>query len=212
MAYYFLGSVHQLDYFLLGSEKSQQESTEKAIEMTQKALAMDDSIPLAHAILGSLYLQKKEYDKAIAEGERAIALDPSGARAYDLYAQTLHYAGRSEEAIVMYQKALRLNPFAPSHFYHHLGHALKNAGRYEEAVSAYKKAVQLEPNNIFAHLGLAGTYNLMGREKEARADAAEVLRINPKFSMDSYAKSSSIQKNQVELDKFFDALRKAGLK
>ena len=211
MAYYFLGSVHQLDYFL-GSGKSPQESTEKAIEMTQKALAMDDSIPLAHAILGSLYLQKKEYDKAIAEGERAIALDPSGARAYDLYAQTLHYAGRSEEAVLMYQKALRLNPFAPSHFYHHLGHALKNAGRYEEAVSTYKKAVQLEPNNIFAHLGLAGTYNLLGREKEARLEAAEVLRINPKFSMDSFAKSSSIQKNQAELDKFFDALRKAELK
>ena len=68
------------------------------------------------------------------------------------------------------------------------GHALRDTGRFEEAVSAYKKAIQLAPDNITAHIGLAFTYSLMGREKEARAEAAEVLRINPKFSVDYYAK------------------------
>ena len=33
---------------------------------------------------------------------------------------------------------------------------------------------------------------MMGREKEARAEAAEVLRINPKFSVDSLCKETSI--------------------
>ena len=65
---------------------------------------------------------------------------------------------------------------------------LRDAGRFEEAVSAYKKAIQLAPDNIGAHMALAATYSMMGREKEARAEAAEVLRINPKFSVDSYAK------------------------
>jgi hypothetical protein len=52
---------------------------------------------------------------------------------------------------------------------------------------------------------------MMGREKEARAEAAEVLRINPKFSVDSYAKRLPY-KDQSEIDKFINALRKAGLK
>ena len=43
-----------------------------------------------------------------------------------------------------------------------------------------------------AHIDLTATYSMMGREKEARAEAAEVLRINPKFSLDSYAKSTCI--------------------
>ena len=60
---------------------------------------------------------------------------------------------------------------------------------------------------MFAHLGLAGTYSLMGREKEARLEAAEVLRINPKFSLDDFAKI--VPKDQSE---FINALRKAGLK
>ena len=52
---------------------------------------------------------------------------------------------------------------------------------------------------------------MMGREQEARTEAAEVLRINPKFSADSHAKRLTY-KDQSETDKFIDALRKAGLK
>ena len=61
-------------------------------------------------------------------------------------------------------------------------------GRFEEAVSAFKQALLRSPDNIFAHLNLACYLHSMGREKEARAEAAEVLRINPKFSLDNYAK------------------------
>jgi hypothetical protein len=52
---------------------------------------------------------------------------------------------------------------------------------------------------------------MMDREKEARAEAAEVLRINPKFSVDAFAKNSPY-KDQSETDKVVKALRKAGLK
>jgi adenylate cyclase len=79
------------------------------------------------------------------------------------------------------------------------------------AVSAYKKALQREPNNFFAHLNLAGTYSMMGLEKEARAEAAEVLRLNPKFSLDYLAKASGF-KDRTETEKLITALRKAGLK
>ncbi len=71
-----------------------------------------------------------------------------------------------------------------------LGSAYAQTGRFEEAVSAYKKALlRASDLDILAHLGLAATYIALGREKEARAEAAEVLRINPKFSLDNYAKT-----------------------
>jgi adenylate cyclase len=93
----------------------------------------------------------------------------------------------------------------------HLGHAYRALGRFEEAVSEYKKSLQRSPDNFFAHLGLTATYSMMGRELEARAEAAEVLRINPKFSLDSYAKRMTFRDQSVT-DKFIDALRKVGLK
>ena len=110
MAYVLMGCVHQMEYWL-GPGKSPRESIEKGIEMAQKALAMDDSIAVAHALLGHFYALKREYDKAIAEGERAVALDPGGASGHMSYAMSLNYAGRSEEAIPLFQKAIRLNPF-----------------------------------------------------------------------------------------------------
>ncbi len=209
-AYNLLAWVHRQEY-RLGSTKSPQETMEKAIELAQKTLAMDDSIAEAHALLSHLYSGKREYDKAIAEGERAIALDPSGAVAHEWYAMTLIYVSRAEEAIPLLQKAIRLSPLGSTSTFVFLGHALRMMGRFEEAVSAYKKALQLSANNIFAHIGLVVTYIQMGREKEARAEATEVLRLNPKLSLDSYAKTLSY-KDQSVTDNFVDALRKAGLK
>ena len=52
---------------------------------------------------------------------------------------------------------------------------------------------------------------MMGREKDARAEAAEILRIDPKFRLDSLAKMLPY-KDPSETDKVVNALRKAGLK
>jgi len=211
VGYLQLSGVYLSDV-TLGNTKSPRETLEKAEELAKKALAVDDSIPLAHGILSGLYMHKREYDKSIAEGERAVALDPSGSAAYSGYASALLMACRPQEAIPLFQKAIRLNPNASARTFVFLGHALRNAGQFEEAVSAYKKGLQRAPDDIIAHIGLGTAYSLMGREKEARAEAEEVLRINPKFSLDYFAKSSAPYKDQSEIDKVVNALRKAGLK
>jgi adenylate cyclase len=210
MGYFHLGWVYHRDY-VLGNTKSPRETIEKSMELAQKALAMDDSIAEAHGLLCALYIAKREYDKAIAEGERAVALNPGGTSVLLNYARSLTVAGRPEEGIPLFQKAIRLNPFGPPHLYREFGHALRYAGRFEEAVSAYKKAIQLAPDNIYPHIFLAATYIQMRQEKEARAEAAEVLRIDPKFSVDHLAKVLSYKDQSVN-DRTVDALRKAGLK
>ena len=64
---------------------------------------------------------------------------------------------------------------------------------------------------MVVRLALAATYVLSGREEEARAEAAEILRIDPKFSLERLAKTRP-HKNQANTKSFIDALRKAGLK
>ena len=146
---------------------------------------MEDSSS-AHALLCHCYYSKWEFVKAVAEGERAVALDPGDISALNAYARSLTGVSRAEEAIPIFQKAIRLNPFGPSFSYRNFGVALRNVGRFEEAVSAYTKAIQIAPDDMMAHLGLTGVYIMLGHWKEARAEAAEVLRINPKFSVDSF--------------------------
>ena len=211
-AYGLMGYVHHLEYYL-GSGKSPQDSIEKGIEMAQKAIALNDSDAMAHGLLGTFYIMKREYDKAIAEGERSVALAPGAASLYIWYAMSLNFAGRPEEAIPLFQNAIRLDPFGRTGVYLNLGIALRMTSKFEEAVSALRKAIQRAPDNIIAHYNLAATYSMMGREKEARAEAAEVLRINPKFSLDLWTKRGrQIYKDESEVDKLVDAMRKAGLK
>jgi tetratricopeptide (TPR) repeat protein len=84
-------------------------------------------------------------------------------------------------------------------------------GQYEEAIAIYMKILQKQPDQVLARLGLAATLILAGREDEARTQAAELLRIDPKFSLERFAKTLTY-KNQAEIDRCVEALRKAGLK
>ena len=211
MGYIILGNLYYFD-ILLRNTKSPRETLDKAIELAKKALAMDDSIPEAHGILCRLYSLKGEHDKAIAEGERAVALSPSGWGLLTNYGNTLTQTGRPEEAIPFLQKVIRLNPLGPPYIYTNLGAALRMAGRLEEAVSASKKATQLAPDAPGYHADLAATYIMMGREDEARAEVAEVLRINPNFPADFAPVFLAGYKDPSVRPKIIDALRKVGLK
>jgi adenylate cyclase len=81
-------------------------------------------------------------------------------------------------------------------------------GEYEEAIETYKKA--LHRKHMSAHIHLTASYSLSGRDGEARAEAAEVLRINLKFSLEHLAKTIPF-KDQPDIERFIDALREAWL-
>jgi adenylate cyclase len=210
LGYLNLGWVYHHDY-VLGNTKSPEETLAKGLELAKKTIAMDDSLHNGHALLCSFYSIQGDFAKAVAEGERALALNPGSTTVLVNYADSLRLAGKYAEAIPLLQKAIRLNPFGPSYLYRTFGDALRNLSRLEEAVSAYKKAIQITPENMIAHLHLAVTYSLMDREKEARLEAAEVVRINPKFSVDDFV-NIAVFRDQATKDKDVGALRKAGLK
>jgi adenylate cyclase len=205
-----LAHTHFMDV-QLGLSKSPKESIARAIELTKKALAINEALASGHSLLGFLYTLTRQHDKGIAACERAIALEPSSAHAHFYLGLVLRYAGRAEESIAMYEKAIQLNPIPPNQYFQGLTNSYCMTGQYDEAVSAGKKAVHLEPDNMTARAFLAVAYSLSGREEEARAEASEVLRINPKFSVQSWEKTMPFR-NQADLELVIGALRKAGLK
>jgi hypothetical protein len=58
---------------------------------------------------------------------------------------------------------------------------------------------------------LAAVYSELDRDAEARAESAEVLRINPSWSLEVW-KQRTPYKDPATLERVFVALRKAGLK
>jgi len=88
--------------------------------------------------------------------------------------QSLHYAHKPKDAIPIFEKAIRLNPIGPTWHFLNFGHSYRMMRQYQEAITQYKKALRIAPNNIMAHLSLAGTYSLLGRDEETRAEAEEI--------------------------------------
>jgi adenylate cyclase len=209
-AYTSLGVTHWMDVFF-GSSKSPKESLAKAMELVQKSIALDDSFALAYTQLGWLYTMTGKHEAAIAEIERAIALAPNDSLAHIWMGYALRFAGRNEEAIRYSEQAVRLNPIPPSYYFRGLAANYIIAGRYDEAIAMCKKGLNRAPNDILTHITLAAAFSQAGREDAARAETEEVLRINPKFSLENYTKRLPY-KNQTDRDFFIEALRKAGLK
>jgi adenylate cyclase len=209
-AYAWLGYTYLLEWMQRWNLDPHQ-TLERAGELAQRAIALDNSLPRPHQLLGQVYRWKKQHEQAIAEAELALALDPNSADASVNLGDVLFTVGRPEETIGLVEKAMRLNPRYPASYLQLLGQAYTTTGRYEEAIVPLKRVVTLNPNFVFAHLILAGCYAELGREAEARAEAAEVLRLNPNFSLEELQQTAPL-KDPARLERWLATLRKAGLK
>ena len=191
--------------------RSPPETMRQALEMAQKALALDPTTLIGQLAMGQIHMLKREHDEAIAWGERAVSTYPNADNAHAFLAWFLTMAGRPEEAVPLLKKAIRRNPMPPGWYFVILGASYRLIGRFDEAISELKKAVAYSPNELMAHVTLAGAYAEAGRLEEARAEAAEVLRISPTFSIENQARVTPY-KNQDHSNRLVEALRKAGLK
>lgn len=108
-------------------------------------------------------------------------------------------------------QALRRKPFVADQHLNSVGFTYYLAGRPEEAIVPLKQYLARYPNILDAHLTLAAVYSELGKEAEARAEAAEVLRINPRFSLQVHKERVPI-KDPALLERHLAALCKAGLK
>jgi adenylate cyclase len=184
---------------------------EPAVAAAQRALALSDSLHWTHWILGSISLYQQQYEQARAEMERAVAIVPNDAESYALLAEVLSRMGRTEEALEAAAQALRLKPEHADYHLAGVGAAYAVAGRYEEARAPLQRYLSRYPNKLHIHLMLTVVYSELGQVAEARAEAAEVLRLNPQFSLEVHKQREPI-KDPVVLERHIAALRKAGLK
>ncbi len=190
---------------------SPRESMVRGFESAKKALSLDDSNFKAHGVLAWIYLLKREHDKAIEECERAVSLAPNAADAVFMLGIVLRFAGRVKDAIPMFERAIRLNPIPRAAYLCQLGLSYTFIGEFEKAVGVCKEGLRKNPDDLVGRIALVVAYTSLGRESDARAEVAEVLRIDPKFSLE-YAAKTWPYKNEADRNLVLNALRKAGLK
>ena len=209
-AAYYLLSRTQFREVLLGTTKSPKMSLKLSIENAKKAISLDDSFAEAQALLGWLYTMIRQHDRGIAAAEHALALNPNSADTYAYLGVTLNYAGKHEQAIEIFKKSIRSSPIPSVNNLFSLCVACRDNGLYEEGISAAKKAAELEPDSLYAHTCLASCYALLGQNDKAKIEAAEVMRIDPKFSV-ANIKRQAPYRYPADTELLIRSLRMAGL-
>jgi adenylate cyclase len=208
--YVMLGWSYWLESLWQWSEGPQ--AMERAFTLAQQAITLDNSLAGAHMLLGGIYLWwDRQYERAVAEGEQGLVLDPNCGTCAAFLGHILTFAGRPQEAVSLIEKGMRLDPCCTEFNAIFLAEAYLFLERYEDAIAPAIRSLSYSSDSQAGHLVLTVSYSKMGQEEKARAAAAEVLRVNPKFSVEVHGQMLPA-KDRVVVERHLAALRKAGLK
>jgi adenylate cyclase len=180
-----------------------------AHQMARKAVQLDPHLPQARSQLGHVLVWMRQHDAAVADFEKAVALNPNFTDWR--YGWALLLAGEPARAIEVFNAHMRLDPFYPPHAPACLGLAYYMLGHYADALPILRESISRSPNYRGAHVFAAATYAQLGELEKARAEADEVLRIEPSYTIEGTAKRIMVFKHAKDADHFLEGLRKAGL-
>jgi adenylate cyclase len=182
---------------------------ERAHRLARKAVELDPNLPIAHAHFGMVLTFQGQHEQSVAEFEKAMALNPNFTD-WRL-GIALNRAGQPARAAQVIETHMRYDPFYSPSALGVLGLARYLLKEYAQALPPLRDCVSRAPDVRDGHVWLAANLAQLGRLDESRAEAAEVLRIDPKFTIDGTSRRLFLYKRPEDAEHIFDGLRKAGL-
>ena len=191
------------------------ESTEKAIEHFERALAIEPDWALAHYEISGAYLLNQQMAGLPAKSiiakirehdGRAEELDPESAETYDAKGfWAWEFEWDLEAAGKYFAKARELGPNLGM-----MGYAqyLNIVGRHQDALEQALHAAKVDPLNAFIQANLAWRYHLAGKSEEALAEYARLQEREPDFWVGHWG-PGLVYIDQGNLEAAVESLRKA---
>jgi adenylate cyclase len=183
---------------------------EEADQWARRAMELNNNEPASHLALGCVLMWRRDHDGALAEFRRATALDRNFAVGYATTGMVLMYAGRAAEALEPIALAMRLDPHGSPLVLHTLAQAHFSLGDYETAARHLLERIARMPGTDASRMLLASCYGQLGRAEDARKAWAELLTVNPHFSVQQRARVLPY-KDPGDFQKIVEGLAKAGL-
>ena len=193
------------DLVINGYDATPKDILERSRVMVQEAVDMEPDDARCHWLLGVVYFC---FGNVAAEEQQylqALRLNPYDANVLATYGATRAHFGQIEEGIGHIREAMRINPYHPDWYWITLGSVLYKAQRYDDAVEAYKRKANPQ---TWVLSRLAACYGQLGRREEAAQAAAEILRLEPDFTILGQRTATW---GHVDLERLREGMRKAGL-
>jgi tetratricopeptide (TPR) repeat protein len=128
-------------------------------------------------LAGDWLMGQKRYEQAVTVLERAIALYPDYAAALNDLAYGYADLGNFDKAFATMDRYVALEPDQPNP-HDSYGEILRMAGRFDAALEQYRMSIRIDPN-FGSEVGVADTYAVMGKEREAREEYDRAIVFAP---------------------------------
>ncbi|MFQ6024460.1 MAG: adenylate/guanylate cyclase domain-containing protein [Acidiferrobacterales bacterium] len=182
-----------------------------ALVAAERAVELDDTLPLAHARLAWAYFATRQHAKAIAAARRAVALGPNDAEAHAQLGNVLNWSGKPEDGKKNLERAMRLNPHYPFYYLFYLGHSYYLLEDNEKAIELMKRVVTRAPTFLPVRRHLAVLFTEIGMIKEAKEQTKDVLRVFPGASIEDERARCFYRWTPKLMTRFFEGLRASGM-
>ena len=157
--------------------KPYSETEPRLKENAAKALAIDDTLPEAHAAQAAALGSEWKWVEDERELKKAIELNPSYALAHLYYSTVLRHLGRREESIVQAKRALELDPLSGV-TNQAVADAYASARQYDPAIAQYLKTLELFPDKSDSHYLLGWAYANQGRYQDGIEEIQKSLTLD----------------------------------
>jgi adenylate cyclase len=193
---------------VMGWAESPSEALNRAEELANKALRIDESDVRARVILGRIHIFHQQYEQAKAEMDRAIAINPSDAAGLAGRGNILMWLGDTDAAIESLEAAQRIDPELNVIDRNALSLAYYLKGRYEAAIQEAELNLRRTESASFSRIVLAAAYAEVNRTEDVTRVVAAVRRFDPTFEPQAFGTKFL---KPSDLEHVRDGLRKAGL-
>ncbi len=187
-----------------------EESLRTGLELAKQAVEMNDKEAQTHFVLSAAYKWNRQHDLALAEAERCLALEPNSAEGYLSLAHVQIFMGDPAAGLKSLDACRRLDPHFPEAVFHFLAEAHISLGQFDEAVAVLKRRLERNPESWTGYALLASCFGHLGLLDEGRAALAQLLRLNPDFSIERRRRILPF-KNPADFERRVEGLRKVGL-
>ncbi len=168
-------------YYSLALEKAQGLHKKDALELLEKAVALDPEFAMAHARIGHTYAVTWGWaDKAKPHLERAFAFSNRLTEKDRLYIAAWYAIANLDypAAIQTFREIISKYP-AEAEAYLRLGYLLRGEEQFEEAISMMRQGLTVDPDSSALYNALGLLYSLLGRHGEAIAMHERYVALAP---------------------------------
>jgi adenylate cyclase len=181
----------------------------RSLDTAQRAIELEPANHSAHLNLALTRFSRGEMDGFFVSAERALELNSNAAASVAVIGMFIAFAGEWERGVALADKAMALNPdHAGWYYFPSVLHDFMQ-GNYEAALTRGQKINM--PGFFIAHSTLASIYGQLGRQREAQASLAKLLKLNPDYADTVWAEYDKWNFPDALSRRLVEGLRKAGL-